>query len=950
MLMGRAWRSRLPGGRTRSLGGSLVATGAGQALLTVSGVLIARTLGPQDRGYLALLVVVSGICVLVGGAGLPTAVTYYIAQNRAHTAGILRVLAFPALVQVSATAVVQFVVLFVLVAHDPQRVKLAALISLLLVPGILGHSYGLAILQGQERFRAFNVLRVLPTAAYAACVVAAIVAGAGHLVVLMLAWAGALCVGGAVALTIGVRGLRSGGEAGGPSRKELMRFGAKSLVGSVSPIEALRLDQALVGLLLTPVALGYYVVGQAFTNFPRAVAYSVGTIAYPHLASTSDPALARRTMWRYFFLGIGLSVLVIGLLELAAGRLIAVFFGAEFQSATAIARMLLLATLFMAARRLLTDCANGLGRPGLGTIGEVASWIFLVPAVAVLLPRYDAVGVAAALALSWLASLLLLIVLVGMPAARLSALRAAALHTVGRGRSFLTRTRIAAAASLAVAVGAGSAVAAAPAFASIAVVIIGAATLFFAFARSAMAFVSAGGSHRVSGLLPADADAGTSDDDVDEDAVETMRLPRAIYYAGSLMLGLLTFRAGGQVTYSDVLFLVGFMFAGAELVLVRRRVPLGLPALLLVGMGLFALGGFASTFGAVAPLKSGAVVLRLIFLTVFWFWLGVVVLERRAHVRRAISLWVLSAALTGAAGLLQLAAGDVIPNTHTVFGRSTGFTGQPNDLGGITAVALVPALMLATRASARPSRRSAAYLVVLLVGGGLIASGSVGALAAAGIAAFVWLALERMSLHSWLLFAGATLCVVGVVTVQHSRGAPTPIDRVIRVTTPADAATAQAGGGSVDSRVTIYHSAARRIRDDPFIGVGLDLASITKPFGVVSYQYDVHNIVIGTWYEAGLLGAGGMLLALFAILRAGRFSLLGARTADEHREAASLVSAIVAFIVFSMSEPIIFSRFGWIAAGLLLALRATQERRGAVLVPAQTRHVVQARLPVPAEA
>jgi len=95
----------------------------------------------------------------------------------------------------------------------------------------------------------------------------------------------------------------------------------------------------------------------------------------------------------------------------------------------------------------------------------------------------------------------------------------------------------------------------------------------------------------------------------------------------------------------------------------------------------------------------------------------------------------------------------------------------------------------------------------------------------------------------------------------------------------------------------------------------------------VSYENDVHNLVIGTWYEAGLFGVAGILVALFAVFRAGRFALVAARSADEHREAAGLTSAVVAFVVFSMSEPIIFSRFGWIAAALLLALRAVQQRQ-----------------------
>ena len=62
--------------------------------------------------------------------------------------------------------------------------------------------------------------------------------------------------------------------------------------------------------------------------------------------------------------------------------------------------------------------------------------------------------------------------------------------------------------------------------------------------------------------------------------------------------------------------------------------------------------------------------------------------------------------------------------------------------------------------------------------------------------------------------------------------------------------------------------AVARIKEDPFVGVGLDLFSVTRPFGIEAYEYDVHNLVIGLWYKTGLVGLAGMLIALLAILRA----------------------------------------------------------------------------------
>jgi O-antigen ligase len=308
---------------------------------------------------------------------------------------------------------------------------------------------------------------------------------------------------------------------------------------------------------------------------------------------------------------------------------------------------------------------------------------------------------------------------------------------------------------------------------------------------------------------------------------------------------------------------------------------------------------------------------------VFWFWLGTVVLSRREHVLTATALWATSAAICGAAGIAQLLAGDVIPNTDPIYGRATGFTAQPNDLGGLCAIAFVPAVMLTVRQGLSPSRRLLAYLVLMLVLAGLVLSGSVGAVVAALVAVFVWVALQRPSRRSLMPYVVMVAAVLLLTTVQSIRGEPTPIERFHHVT---ETAPGDSGAGSLESRISTYRVAATAIQSDPFIGVGLDLVSVTKPFGVVSYEYDVHNLVIGTWYKTGLIGLIGLLMAVFAVVRAGWTAIRDSRTDSEHAVAAALLSAFVAFVVFAMSAPVLFSRYGWIPAALLLASRAVQLR------------------------
>ena len=831
----------------------------------------------------------------------------------------------PAVLLMAATFVVQSGVLAALVANDPERVKVAALISLILVPGFPAFVFGTAILQGQQRFTAFNILRTLPTVLYVGGVAVVFLLGSANLVCLMTMWAGANVLGGFLALGVAVRGLpatRAGKPP--PPRAEVTRFGLKSLFGSLSPIDSFRLDQAIVGLFLNPVSLGLYVVAQAASNPPRVIAASIGMVAYPQVASQPDPASGRRAMWRYFFLGVALSGLMIGALEAVTGELITFFFGNEFSDATPIARILLLATFFMAARRVLTDGVNGLGYPALGTIAEVASWLLLLPTLAILLPPLGANGVALALAISWGASFLLLLALLGLTLTRGSALSGlrARLTRLATQRTPVPAHRLAALiAATAAATAVGIAVARLPSWSAVAVMLFLCVALLFAFGRAAL------GHHR--GFDFDVGRVGQSRNVTSPRPDAEFRAARVVYYAGLVFMGLLTIRAAGQVTLSDLLFLFSFALAGAELVIIRRRVSIRLPMLLLLGMAVFAVGGLLSSFRSYEALKSIAIVVRLIFLTTFWFWLGTVVLHRREHVTKAVLFWVASAAICGAGGIVQVLVGDVIPGTSAAWGRATGFTTNANDLGGVTAIAFVPALMLAARPAIATSQRVVSYVLLILVGGGLVLSGSVGALFAAIMATVFWVAFQRSSRQSLLVFAAIALCTVALVTVQAMRGAPTPLERLSTVTNSST--TASEGAGSLDSRVATYRVAMKAIEHQPFVGVGLDLVSVTKPWGVVAYEHDVHNLIIGVWYKAGLVGLIGILMSLVAVLRVGWEATIQQGSAADRRMAIALVSSVCAFVVFAMSEPVLFSRYAWVSSAMLIALRAVQQMESGVV-------------------
>jgi hypothetical protein len=79
--------------------------------------------------------------------------------------------------------------------------------------------------------------------------------------------------------------------------------------------------------------------------------------------------------------------------------------------------VLLIGGLFIGMRRVLSDGARGIGRPGAGTMAEVVSWLVLVPALAVALP-FGILGVAWALTASAATSVAALLVMLRLPVGR----------------------------------------------------------------------------------------------------------------------------------------------------------------------------------------------------------------------------------------------------------------------------------------------------------------------------------------------------------------------------------------------------------------------------------------------------------------------------------------------------------------------------------------------------
>jgi O-antigen/teichoic acid export membrane protein len=361
-----------------------ISTGiAAQILLVASGAIVARALGPENRGVLALIFVLVGIVTQMGTLGVPSAVTYWIASRETRPEAILRALRGFRSLQLTVVLAVQVGLIFLILApRTAASMVWIGGLSLVATAAAVSQLYGLAVLQGLRRFGAFNAVRLMNGALYTVAVVGLWAADAATLTSVTLATVAAAVVAAAATWLAVSRVAPSVGSSAVLPRRAMVGFGLRSLLGSAPPVETFRLDQLLVGLVLSPLALGYYVVAIAFTNLSRLVGQSIGMVTFPRVTATQDREEQLRLVRADFLLGCVVCGLATAALIVGVPRLLPFFFGSEFEPGVLPAQVLLAGAFFASVRRILVDATRGSGWPLWGAVAEAVT-LAVVPGIVV---------------------------------------------------------------------------------------------------------------------------------------------------------------------------------------------------------------------------------------------------------------------------------------------------------------------------------------------------------------------------------------------------------------------------------------------------------------------------------------------------------------------------------------------------------------------------------------
>lgn len=402
-----------------SVGRTAVFNIAATGVSAVTGVLLARWLGPSGRGDYAAAMAYFGLSLVVFELGLSSSVVYHVSKYRSTHADFVRTAAV-LLVPLAVVASLIAVVLGLVVFGDSSGRRTAFLVLPVGLVLCFAGAAAVSALQSLD-LTSWNLVRLSQPVVF-------------FVLVLVAHWVTSLDVVLVVDLmtvTFGVQTLlswvlyaRAAARPGTFQRSQvrpLLRFGVLNMSSTAPNAMNSRLDQFVLAFMVSSAALGQYAVAVSLSVLAGPLVMAFGHVAFPSLARGERVVETVRTVIKG---SVVLSVVCLSVILTAAPIVVPVLFGSGYESVTAILFVLAPGAAVVVVNQVLGDVLRGLGRPGAVAMCEWAGIVSTVAGLVLLVPHVGVMGAAVTSTATYIVVFLLLLHYVSKHAGLATRLRA----------------------------------------------------------------------------------------------------------------------------------------------------------------------------------------------------------------------------------------------------------------------------------------------------------------------------------------------------------------------------------------------------------------------------------------------------------------------------------------------------------------------------------------------
>ncbi|MFC1791126.1 oligosaccharide flippase family protein [Gemmatimonadota bacterium] len=366
-------------------------------LSVVTGVIVARTLGPGGKGEYALIVLVASMT-----AGLTTLnigeSTVFFFSRREIAFGPLLVsnAAFILATSLSSCSVLALLWYRGLLPWQGLEHPEAILFVCALIPLIFFQNHVRDLVRSTRRFSLFNLLLLLQPTVYLSLVLVFVVLLAKGVRGAVLA----AVIANAMSVFVGVFALL---RLEKPSRfyfdfsylRKAIGYGLRGHIGNIFQRFNLRVDQLFIPVLWGSAMLGHYSVAVALSEMIWHVPDAIGIVTLPRISGGREEDGAILTARSVRICGL-ITLTFVLLFAVGARAGVLLLYGEAYRPAIRAVYFLLPGVFFMSLSKILSKYFSGVGRPEINTGTAFVALVATLGFCVALIPRYGMIGAALA--------------------------------------------------------------------------------------------------------------------------------------------------------------------------------------------------------------------------------------------------------------------------------------------------------------------------------------------------------------------------------------------------------------------------------------------------------------------------------------------------------------------------------------------------------------------------
>lgn len=354
-------------------------------------LIVARALGPTGRGEVTFLMTVAGISGYVFNLSLHEAnANFSGVKSRLPALGTNSVILSGLLGAAAAAAAAGALAYAPFLSQDVPPVELC--IALVSIPAVMLETYLVYLARGTYHFGIANAaLLSYPLLALAGNVAMAL-AGVLSVTTALAAWVAGHILAATILVVHHWRTVGYGRPDAALAR-ESVAFGSQSHVGGVLATGSYKMDQWILGAVAGPRELGLYAVAVAWFEGLFILPQTIAAVARPDLVRAEGPQAGELTA-RLFRATFAVTLLLVGILVVAAPILCEVVFGSEFRDAVGPLRLLAMGAFGVSAAKLIGIALIAQRRPLLESASMGTGFLTAIVLYVLLIPPYGAAGAA----------------------------------------------------------------------------------------------------------------------------------------------------------------------------------------------------------------------------------------------------------------------------------------------------------------------------------------------------------------------------------------------------------------------------------------------------------------------------------------------------------------------------------------------------------------------------